>query len=129
MKINKSHERSCELVKIRIKITRMFLFCSNCAYDSNPYDSVQNRLSESQKKLSEQLNYNASFKAQEENNFNNLFFTSLARYKKVSHNWHQHFVSVSACLLFTRSQHSAQLIKTSTPIFFLVKTSLSNTIQ
>lgn len=71
------------MVRIRIKITRMFLFCSNCAYDSNPYDSVQNRLSESQKKLSEQLNYNASFKAQEENNFNNLFFTSLARYKKV----------------------------------------------
>ena len=83
VKINKSHERSCKLVRIRIKITRMFLFCSNCAYDSNPYDSVQNRLSESQKKLSEQLNYNASFKVQEENNFNNLFFTSLARYKKV----------------------------------------------
>lgn len=83
VKINKSHERSCKLVRIRIKITRMFLFCSNCAYDSNPYDSVQNRLSESQKKLPEQLNYNASFKAQEENNFNNLFLTSLARYKKV----------------------------------------------
>ena len=82
VKINKSHERSCKLVRIRIKITRMFLFCSNCAYDSNPYDSVQNRLSESQKKLPEQLNYNASFKAQEENNFNNLFFTSLACYKK-----------------------------------------------
>ena len=62
MKIkNRSRQRSYKLDGIGVGRIRTVPFCSDSAYDSDAYDPVKTRLSESQAEAEEPPNHNAGF--------------------------------------------------------------------
>ena len=58
---NRSHKRSHKLDRIGVRRIRMFPFSSNSAYDSDVYDPMKTRLSESQAEAEEPTHHNAGF--------------------------------------------------------------------